>query len=254
MSSNFYKFTLLICLLLLNTACFRFLKHNTGQIKQSHSGLVTHHYVKTGETLYSIAFEYGRDPREIARWNQIPRPYTIYPNQKLRVIPISTDAKKLKGNKRSNGKKQSGYSNLTSRHKTYVKNTPRTYTNSKLIWRWPTRGKVVTTFSIRYPGRRGIDIVGRQGQPIKSAAAGKVVYQGASLRGYGNLIIVKHNDTYISAYAHTENVVVKEGEKVKLGQILADMGNTSSNKTKLHFEIRRNGKPVNPLKYLPKKR
>lgn len=115
------------------------------------------------------------------------------------------------------------------------------------------RGKVVSTFSIRDPGRRGIDIVGRKGQSVNAAAAGRVVYRGNGLRGYGNLIILKHNETYFSAYAHTEDVVVKENEKVKLGQRIADMGDTSSEKTKLHFEIRRNGKPVNPLRYLPKR-
>lgn len=144
------------------------------------------------------------------------------------------------------------------RHTTAIKSQDagkkiRYVSNSKLKWQWPTRGKVVSTFSIRDPGRRGIDIVGRKGQSVNAAAAGRVVYRGNGLRGYGNLIILKHNETYFSAYAHTEDVVVKENEKVKLGQRIADMGDTSSEKTKLHFEIRRNGKPVNPLRYLPKR-
>ena len=210
---------------------------------------MTHHRVNPGETLYSIAFEYGRDHRDVARWNRIRRPYTIYPKQKLRIIPISSDKQtrkqstKVVTRKSPPVRKYEPASNKTH----YV-------SNAKLKWQWPTRGKVVSTFSIRDPGRRGIDIVGRKGQPVKAAAAGRVVYRGNGLRGYGNLIILKHNDTYFSAYAHTEDVVVKENEKVKLGQRIADMGNTSSEKTKLHFEIRRNGKPVNPLKYLPKRR
>ena len=233
----------------MNSGCFRFVKHDSGRGNDSRitSKVVTHHRVKAGETLYSIAFEYGRDHRDVARWNRIRRPYTIYPKQKLRIIPISSD----KTTKNNNIKTESRMA--TGRKVILVENKVQYVANSKLKWIWPTRGKLVSTFSIRDPGRRGIDIVGRKGQPVKSAAAGRVVYRGNGLRGYGNLIILKHNETYFSAYAHTENVVVKENEKVKLGQKLADMGNTSSEKTKLHFEIRRSGKPVNPLRYLPKR-
>ncbi|MCK4864111.1 MAG: peptidoglycan DD-metalloendopeptidase family protein [Gammaproteobacteria bacterium] len=208
---------------------------------------MTHHRVKAGETLYSIAFEYGRDHRDVARWNQIRKPYTIYPKQKLRIIPIKSD----KTTKNNTFKTEAKIS--TGRKIIPVENKVHYVASSKLKWLWPTQGKVVSTFSIRDPGRRGIDIVGRKGQPVKSAAAGYVVYRGNGLRGYGNLIILKHNETYFSAYAHTENVVVKENEKVKVGQKIADMGNTNTDKTKLHFEIRRNGKPVNPLRYLPKR-
>ena len=248
-----YKYTrfLFICLLLLlNSACARFTAYEPGQSRNSYSKskVVTHHRVRAGETLYSIAFEYGRDHRDVARWNRISRPYTIYPKQKLRIIPISSDGKTTKQLTKDK------YRRSTSRKSLPSDNKNRYVTNSKLKWRWPTQGKVISTFSIRDPGRRGIDIVGRKGQPVNAAAAGRVVYRGNGLRGYGNLIIVKHNETYFSAYAHTENVVIKENEKVKLGQKLADMGNTNSERTKLHFEIRRNGKPVNPLKYLPKRR
>lgn len=237
-------------LVLLSTGCFRFIKSDLGLSKKTsvfNKG-VTHHRVKAGETLYSIAFEYGRDHRDVARWNGIRRPYTIYPKQRLRIIPISSDGKIKKPYTKA-------YSRASSNRKSPPVDSKMHYiANSKLKWRWPTNGKVISTFSIRDPGRRGIDIVGRKGQPVNAAATGRVVYRGNGLRGYGNLIILKHNDTYFSAYAHTENVVVKENEKVKLGQKLADMGNTSSEKTKLHFEIRRNGKPVNPLRYLPKRR
>ncbi len=249
MLSKYYKFILLCVLILLNSGCFRFVKHDSGRAyKSSSSGkVVTHHRVKAGETLYSIAFEYGRDHRDVARWNRIRRPYTIYPKQKLRIIPISSDKVIKNNNIRATSKIS------TARKVIPVENKVQYVSNSKLKWRWPTQGKVVSTFSLRDPGRRGIDIVGRKGQPVKSAAAGRVVYRGNGLRGYGNLIILKHNETYFSAYAHTENVVVKENEKVKLGQKIADMGNTNTDKTKLHFEIRRNGKPVNPLRYLPKR-
>ena len=243
------KLIILCLLILLNSGCFRFIKHKSGQSNHftTSSKVVTHHRVKAGETLYSIAFEYGRDHRDVARWNRITEPYTIYPKQKLRIIPVRADSITKKQYIKQETRTSTARKQIPSDNKVY------SVTNSKLKWQWPTRGKVVSTFSIRDPGRRGIDIVGRKGQPVKSAAAGRVVYRGNGLRGYGNLIIIKHNETYFSAYAHTENVVVKEDEKVKLGQKLADMGNTNSEKTKLHFEIRRNGKPVNPLRYLPKR-
>jgi len=247
---NYYKYLILSLLLLLNSGCLSFVKPDSRKNSNSHNQtsheVVTHHRVKAGETLYSIAFQYGRDHRDVARWNKIRKPYTIYPKQQLRIVPI-----------RSDKTRKTQITKSVSREGSVIKSSPvatkiRPVSNAKLIWQWPTQGKVVSTFSIRDPGRRGIDIVGRKGQPVKAAAAGRVVYRGNGLRGYGNLIILKHNETYFSAYAHTENVVVKENEKVKLGQHIADMGNTSSEKTKLHFEIRRNGKPVNPLRSLPK--
>ena len=249
MSNTHFKLFILCSLMLLNSGCFRFLKHESGGTSsRAITTTVTHHTVKAGETLYSIAFEYGRDHRDVARWNRISRPYIIYPKQRLRIIPISSDGKKKKQISKNQFRHTTSNKSLSSDNKI------RYVANSKLKWRWPTQGKVVSTFSIKDPGRRGIDIAGRKGQPVKAAAAGRVVYRGNGLRGFGNLIIVKHNETYFSAYAHTENVVIKENEKVKLGQKLADMGNTNSERTKLHFEIRRNGKPVNPLRYLPRRR
>ena len=249
MLTQYYKFLLLSFLLVINTGCLRFVQYDPDRTRIANTAgkVVTHHRVKAGETLYSIAFEYGRDPRDVARWNNIRSPYIIFPKQKLRIIPISTD----KLPKINNFKIESKSS--IERKLLPVENKVQYVANSKLKWQWPTRGKVVSTFSIRDPGRRGIDIVGSKGQPVKAAAEGHVVYRGNGLRGYGNLIIIKHNETYFSAYAHTENVVVKESEKVKLGQTIADMSNTGSDKTKLHFEIRRSGKPVNPLRYLPKR-
>jgi len=244
-----YKLFLLMIVLVLNSGCIRFATYksykgtNTGSYSRS-----THHRVKAGETLYSIAFQYGRDPKDVARWNNISRPYTIYPRQKLRVIPVRGDAKK--NIKRVKTASSSSWTRKSTATKTPA---PDKYP-SKLKWSWPTKGKVVSTFLLSDPGRRGIDIKGKKGQPIMAAAAGRVVYSGSGLRGYGHLIILKHNERYFSAYAHTEDVVVKEKEKVKLGQRIADMSNTNSNKAKLHFEIRRNGKPVNPLGYLPERR
>ncbi len=246
-----FKYILLLLVVSLISGCISFVKpkvkkHTNSYLKSSPQ-LVTHHHVKAGETLYSIAFEYGRDHRDIARWNRIKKPYTIYPKQKLRIVPISTDKKiRIKTNKVIFAERPSQKFSPRKTKNNYL-------SNKKLKWQWPTKGKIVSTFSMRDPGRRGIDIVGRRGQAVNAAATGQVVYRGNGLRGYGNLIIIKHNDTYFSAYAHTENVVVKEGEKVKLGQRIADMGNTGSNKIKLHFEIRRNGKPIDPLKHMPKR-
>ena len=115
-------------------------------------------------------------------------------------------------------------------------------------WGWPAKGRVSDLFS---ESTKGIDIAGTQGQAVTASAGGKVVYSGAGLRGYGKLIIIKHNDTYLSAYAHNSKLLVKEGETVVKGQKIAEMGSTDAGLVKLHFEIRKNGKPVDPLKYLP---
>jgi lipoprotein NlpD len=122
--------------------------------------------------------------------------------------------------------------------------------DSKIHWLWPTEGKVITSFSDT-ENLKGIDIAGKTGQPVFAAAAGKVVYAGTGLRGYGKLIIVKHNNSFLSAYAHNKDILVKEGQQVTRGQKIAEMGNTDSDQVKLHFEIRRMGKPIDPLKYLP---
>lgn len=122
--------------------------------------------------------------------------------------------------------------------------------DDKLDWVWPAKGKVVGTFS-ETANLKGIDIAGSAGQPVLASAAGTVVYAGAGLRGYGKLIIVKHNKTYLSAYAHNREILVKEGEKVSKGQKIAEMGNTDASEVKLHFEIRRMGKPMDPARYLP---
>jgi lipoprotein NlpD len=133
---------------------------------------------------------------------------------------------------------------------------PRASTNDaiddddRIDWVWPAKGKIVGTFS-ETANLKGIDIAGTAGQPVLASAAGTVVYAGTGLRGYGKLIIVKHNKTYLSAYAHNREILVKEGEKVTRGQKIAEMGNTDASEVKLHFEIRRQGKPMDPVRYLP---
>ena len=122
-------------------------------------------------------------------------------------------------------------------------------TGDELAWIWPANGKTIGTFS--EAGSKGVDIAGKAGDPVIASSDGKVVYSGTGLRGYGKLVIIKHNNTYLSAYAHNQNILVKEGQSVSKGQKIAEMGNTDADQVKLHFEVRRQGKPVDPLKYLP---
>jgi lipoprotein NlpD len=201
--------------------------------------------VKKGDTLYSISFRYGLDYKTLAKINGICFFYTIYLGQKLH-FKLSKQAKRT-DSKKSTTKKTA--TKQTS--KTTKQNKP--VNNSRLSWRWPTKGKVISTFSSSATGRKGIDIAGKSGQNVVAAAAGKVVYSGNGLPRYGNLLIIKHNDVYLSAYAHNKALYVKEGQWVKGGQKIATLGNTGTQTNQLHFEIRRNGKPVDPMRFLPKK-
>jgi lipoprotein NlpD len=215
-----------------------------------------YHTVKKGDTLSEIAFRYDLDYRAVARWNGIRPPYRIYPGQRIRLHPPKG------GEARSTARpppKKSATGKATSRPKG---RTARSGSKpekrdgaaaSRIAWAWPTEGKIVRRFKPDSPGRKGIDIAGRPGQPVRAAAAGKVVYAGSGLRGYGALIIIKHNNTYLSAYAHNRRLLVKEGQRVRKGQQIAELGATGTDSPKLHFEIRRNGKPVDPLRYLPRR-
>lgn len=216
---------------------------------------VVEHVVSKGETLYSLAWQHGYDYREVAKWNEIPTPYTIFPGQKLRIKPTRAELRLANGNiqrrdpaKRPVAKVQ-GDPVSTPKREPVRKHLSKPV---KISWIWPTSGKVINTFSNNDPGRKGIDISGKSGQAVTAAAEGTVVYKGSGLRGYGKLIIVKHDETFFSAYAHNRAIVVKEGQSVKKGERIADMGSTGTDRVKLHFEIRRNGVPVNPFYYLPK--
>ena len=229
-------------------------------------GSHVYHFVEPGETLYSISWAYGHDYKEVAAWNGIPPPYIVKRGQKLRVarlIEASTGTvkkSKNKGKASSQGSHKDRVGDVETDADTKgsksssQKNSKQTISSSKLSWRWPVKGgKLIQTFDAKNPAKQGVDVKGNFGQAIYSAEAGKVVYSGGGLSHYGKLIIVKHNETYLSAYAHNKRLLVKEGDILKAGQRIAEMGNTGSNTTKLHFEIRRNGKPVNPLKFLPKR-
>ncbi|WP_057830534.1 peptidoglycan DD-metalloendopeptidase family protein [Colwellia sp. TT2012] len=252
--------------------------HSTSTLGERNRDTIksTQYTVKKGETLYSIAWRAGSDVRRIAQLNKISSPYRIYPGQKLFLVAqtFKKTTKVSKGkvsnkkwNKSSTPKqKQSQKNTLASTKKqAYGENvnTRKSYQNSTLPtvdfsqkisrWQWPVKGKVVKLFSNSAQGNKGIDITGRRGTKIKSSAQGKVVYAGNALRGYGKLIIIKHNDDYLSAYAHNDRILVKEQQRIDIGDVIATMGDTDANKVMLHFEIRFRGKSVNPLKYLPKK-
>lgn len=217
------------------------------------------HTVSKGETLYSIAFLYGQDYHELARQNDIKSPYIIHEGQKLwltsRSKPVSSKISTVKsrdsGNTPPDNPKKS---DNKSKKQQYKPEKPVfTASNATLTWLWPSRGEITETYLSSDPTRKGINISGRIGQPVLAASAGKIVYSGSGLLGYGRLIIIKHNERFLSAYAHNRKLLVKEGAQVKQGQQVAEMGQSGTDKVILHFEIRRDGKPVDPLHYLPKR-
>lgn len=201
--------------------------------------------VKKGDTLYSLAREYDLKVAQLARWNFIRAPYRIHPGEKLRLSPPSVAGRQPAGQPAAPADKRP----------LKVTPSPRptvTLPSKVSRWTWPVSGKVVKTFDRRDTARKGIGIAGSRGQTVSAAADGQVVYSGNGLVSYGNLIIIKHSNAYLSAYAHNRQLLVKEGDAVKAGQSIARMGGADKKGAVLHFEIRRNGKPVNPLRYLPR--
>ncbi|OED45066.1 peptidase M23 [Endozoicomonas sp. (ex Bugula neritina AB1)] len=212
------------------------------------------HIVREGETLYSIAWLYNRDFNELAQVNGIPKPHTIYPGQTLSLAAVKRKAVVYKP--RSKPVKPKPVIDQQQRvvKKQSEKNNQKTkQTYSNIGWRWPSDGRIVSRYSIKAPVNKGIDINGKLGEPVRAADGGEVVYAGSELTGYGRLIILKHNSSYLSAYAHNRELFVREGDSVKAGQKIAEIGSTGTTEPKLHFEIRRNGKPVDPMGYLPKR-
>lgn len=214
------------------------------------------HVVEPGETLYSIAWRYGRNYKELAAANDIPPPYDIKPGE---VIYLNRHAHVTRSHPAPAPEKshaRHSHHQVVQRSKTSDKNnslqTP-SRPDADIHWHWPHVGPIIAKFSLSGKVNKGIDIAGRLGEPVKAAAAGQVVYAGNGLRGYGELIIINHNEHFLSAYAHNSRILVKEGEDVRAGQEIAKMGATGSNRVELHFEIRKNGHPVNPLSFLPKR-
>ncbi len=217
---------------------------------QSNKGKV--HRIVKGETLFSISWRYGVDQKKLAEINNIKPPYTIYPGQVLRLDIRG-------GNNQIANKQNSGMavknSGSRSENKAARDNNSAKAGNqqSSVAWQWPASGKVFALFQGEAGQNKGIDIGGKLGEPVFAAASGRVVYAGSGLSGYGKLLILKHNETFLSAYAHNDEISVKEGDLVKVGQKVADMGSSGTDRVKLHFEIRSDGSPVDPLRYLPKR-
>jgi len=282
----------LICLLLAGCISTRHSSSgkNTPQTAGHSKESSQNHTVQKGDTLYSIAQIYDIDYKNLADWNNLENPGAINIGQQLRLSspnemvkpavfalpdpelspavqePISESistatllktepkALKLPYSKQAIARLKApeevlpvAIKNSTNEEPTELNTAARAQGGIK--WIWPTEGRVSSHFS---KSTKGMDISGKTGQPVLASAAGKVVYSGTGLRGYGKLIIIKHNNAYLSAYAHNNKLLVKEGQTVSRGQIIAEMGKTDSKLVRLHFEIRKNGKPVDPLKYLPR--
>ena len=235
------------------------------------SGKPGYYSVKSGDTLIRIGMDNGQSWRDIARWNNIENPNLIETGQVLRVTPPEEAGVVVRPVSSTNV--------VTSPTPASAASAPATATNTAAVrppasaasppnsstpanslantdsaeetvsFQWPTRGNVLAGFD--EVKNKGIDISGKAGDPVLAAADGKVVYAGSGLRGYGNLVILKHNNTYLTAYAHNQSLLVKEDQAIKRGQKIAEMGNSDADQVKLHFEIRRQGKPVDPAKYLP---
>jgi len=235
------------------------------------AGKPGYYSVKSGDTLIRIGMDNGQSWRDIARWNNIENPNLIETGQVLRVTPPEETGVVVRPVSSTNV--------VTSPAPASAASAPATATNTAAVrppasaasppnsstpannlantdsveetvsFQWPTRGNVLAGFD--EVKNKGIDISGKAGDPVLAAADGKVVYAGSGLRGYGNLVILKHNNTYLTAYAHNQSLLVKEDQAIKRGQKIAEMGNSDADQVKLHFEIRRQGKPVDPAKYLP---
>ncbi|MBU0688371.1 MAG: peptidoglycan DD-metalloendopeptidase family protein [Gammaproteobacteria bacterium] len=234
----------------------------------------TIYVVQAGDTLYSIAFQNGLDYMEVAQQNGLKDPTAIQVGQKLRLIVPAEEvvseeptqivtriprAGEIKNQPKVGRLLYSAQALAKAQHiqddepsTTSVASAApaSTVVEEGVEWGMPTRGKVIAGYS-KSANRKGVDIAGSQGQPILASASGKVVYSGSGLRGYGKLVIIKHNATFLSAYAHNNRLLVKEGQSVRKGQKIAEMGNSDTDQVKLHFEIRKMGKPVDPAKYLP---
>ena len=251
------------------------------QLDQPPSIRLQQHVVSRGDTLYSISWRYGMDYRQLADLNGIASPFTIYPGQKLRLadsapassLPSSGGAQTMAAPDVASGVMEVGVVSEVAA----VENTGAAASAQSVApevkravehsverdnfaampvggrWQWPAMGKVVSGFSSTDHARKGIDLDGKLGEPVRAAAGGDVVYAGTGLTGYGQLVIIKHDEQFLSAYAHNSRMLVAEGQTVKVGQKIAEIGSSGTDRNKLHFEVRRDGKPVDPLLYLPKR-
>jgi len=225
----------------------------------------TVHVVTHGDTLYSIALRYDKDFRELSRINGLADDYLIKPGQRLRLIgrPFpASKPKRVPPVAESTPDSRSSSPPMPQNVTPVAKNLPsvgssssvvtaRSSASASLAWGWPVKGVLLTRFGSPGLSGKGVDIAGKRGDSVRAASDGTVVYAGSGLVGYGRLLILRHDDNYISAYANNDRFLVKEGERVKLGQSIALLGASGADREKLHFEIREGGKPVDPLRFLP---
>ena len=217
--------------------------------------------VQRGDTLFSIAWRYGLDFRTVAANNTIPSPYTIYPGQTIYLAqkapapakkPVASVPAKKAVPKPLPPTRTKTATVVKASQPPSSKPASSNVSNAAVTrWRWPTAGRITRSYSSTV--HKGIDIDGKLGDPINAVAAGSVVYAGSGIVGYGELLIIKHNEVYLSAYGHNDRLLVAEGDKVKAGQRIATKGSSGTDKVKLHFEIRKEGKPIDPKRLLPSK-
>jgi len=227
----------------------------TSSLGQPPSQKIQHHTVSRGETLYSIAWRYGKDFKDLAYVNRIPAPYRIFPGQRLKLAgnaplraastPPAVSVKPRRVTPKTSHPVKKTAPKVVSKTSKTVRH------KNDINWRWPVKGRVISGFQPNNPLRKGVDIAGKKGESVQAAADGTVIYAGSALRGYGKLLIIKHSEEFLSAYAHNDKLLVGEGVKVKAGQRIADLGSSGTDRDMLHFEIRRNGQPVDPTAYLP---
>ncbi|MBG9387321.1 peptidoglycan DD-metalloendopeptidase family protein [Caenimonas aquaedulcis] len=242
------------------------------------AGKPGYYTVRPGDTLIRIALDSGQNWRDVARWNSIDNPNVIEVGQVLRVIPPAAAAEVAVSRPVASNTLPSASipvppatgssaprtgasaavappvaapASSTVASVPPVVPTPAPAGEEDVPWAWPTPAGGAVLAGFDEQRNKGLDIAGKTGDPVLASADGRVVYAGAGLRGYGNLIILKHNNTYLSAYAHNQTLLVKEDQTVRKGQKIAEMGNSDADRVKLHFEIRRQGKPVDPARYLP---
>lgn len=231
------------------------------------------HTVRAGDTLYSIAFRHNLSYQEVARWNDINPPYAIYPGQTIRLRPPEGEVRRARLESSRQEGVEAGRDETDPQRDGQSRTAPAespageepgsdagepvtaasSVDSVAVDWTWPADGDILQSYQSSGTGRRGIRIGGREGQEVRAAAGGDVVYSGSGLIGYGNLIIIKHDNDYLSAYGHNRSLRVGEGERVRKGTHIADMGRSGSDRPMLHFEIRKQGRPVDPAKYLPER-
>jgi lipoprotein NlpD len=224
------------------------------------AGKPGYYSVKPGDTMIRIGLEHGQNWRDIARWNGLENPNLIEVGQVLRVVPPGADAAAVASarpvapagpveSRPLDGAAAPAGTATAGPAPTAAPSAPAREPDEDVNWAWPAAGPVMAGFD--EARNKGLSISGQAGDPVLAAADGRVVYAGSGLRGYGNLVIVKHNNTYLTAYAHNQTLLVKEDQAVRRGQKIAEMGSSDADRVKLHFEVRRQGKPIDPARLLP---